>query len=108
MWNGRRDEEADARKQHLKTEFSSAKLTESGLPGDNVNFLSGLPTHYTFMQLYTRDTHIFLQQQVLIIVDDTDETPLECVERTVGFHVQRQTVDRLKNLLKHTRHSIWH
>ena len=38
----------------LETELASAKLTECSLAGndDEVNFLSGLPTHYIFMQLY--------------------------------------------------------
>ena len=54
-----------------------------------------------------RDTQI-VPQQVSTIVDDTDETPPECVKRTVGLHVQCSTVDRLKNLLEYTRHSICH
>ena len=44
----------------------------------------------------------------LQIVDDPDETPPECVKRTVGLHVQCSTVDHLKNLLEYTRHSIRH
>jgi len=55
----------------------------------------------------TRDTQI-VPQQVSTIVDDTDETPPECVKRTVGLHVQCSTVDRLKNLLEYSRHSICH